>query len=319
MTQPDKKQVTDKVALLMEETGCERGEAELALEMCGFELEKAVKAVPRLLKNIVVLKGKFRLPQEHQFGLILAVLNLKSRAVLRTRAVVSFNPAVYGVSLAKDWFEFEKYLFGCRLWEGSLQAESQEIEQNLAAHFRTATGSPAFSSEPGVDVSAEVAGVLGPFFQGAAVDLNVRKEILDLGQFQSLGPSEAAPARRPRRSTAGQEYEPLILKIGLDEDEAGVPAEELRAGDLVSARIVDTRDIAQYLSKLFGCYSEKGPQPVAAPIEAVESGEEGTLVRVRMAVGVCGDAQVPPGKKLKVQRGQEQRPVPWWRRFFLGQ
>src|SRR5687768_6010354 len=117
----------DKIALLMEETGCDRGEAELALEMCGFELEEAVRALPRLLKNIAVVKARFVHPERDRFGLLLAVLNTKSCAVLRARAVVSFNPAVYAASLEKDWFEFEKYLYGCRLWEGSLQAESFEI------------------------------------------------------------------------------------------------------------------------------------------------------------------------------------------------
>ena len=49
----------DKIELLMEETGCDRGEAELALEMCGFDLEEAVRQIPRLLNDICALKGKF--------------------------------------------------------------------------------------------------------------------------------------------------------------------------------------------------------------------------------------------------------------------
>ena len=54
----------DKVALLMDETGCDRAEAELALELCGYDLENAVAAVPRLFQNILVLKGRLRSPQE---------------------------------------------------------------------------------------------------------------------------------------------------------------------------------------------------------------------------------------------------------------
>ena len=65
----------DKIALLMEETGCDRGEAELALELCGFELEAAVKAIPRLLKNILVLKGRFFDPEQPRFAALLAKLD----------------------------------------------------------------------------------------------------------------------------------------------------------------------------------------------------------------------------------------------------
>ena len=116
--------IPDNIALLMAETGCDQAEAELALEMCGYEVELAVKAIPRLLKNIVVLKGKFIAPELNQFGLLLVILNIKTRKLVRSRAVLSYNPAVYAVSLDRDWFEFEKHLYGCRLWEGSLQTES---------------------------------------------------------------------------------------------------------------------------------------------------------------------------------------------------
>jgi len=68
--------IQDKIALLMEETGCERGEAELALEMCGYQVEEAVKAIGRLLRNIVVLKAKFLHSEQSQYGLFLVVLNL---------------------------------------------------------------------------------------------------------------------------------------------------------------------------------------------------------------------------------------------------
>lgn len=326
----------DKIALLMEETGCDRGEAELALEMCGFEVEKAVKAIPRLLKNIVVLKGKLVSAPQHQFGLILVVLNLKSQTLLRTRAVLSYNPAVYGVALEKDWFEFEKHLYGCRLWEGSLQTESQEIEVRLANHFRSFAASAAFkagAAQSGDLLTQELAGVLEPVFHKAPIQLQVRKEILDLGQFQSLrSEPESAQAHRqsPRsRLSASRADEPLLLKITLEQDPAGVLAADLRAGDIVSAQISDPRDIAQYLAKLLGGYSQEGPLAIAAPVEAVEtegarydaaSAASTALIRVRFAVGVCGDASVSQDSRMKVVRNPHQagtEAVSWWRRFFI--
>src|SRR5439155_6607012 len=98
----------------MEETGCDQGEAELALEMCGYRVEEAVKTIARLLRNIVVIKGKFMHPDSSQFGLFLIILNIKALDLLRCRAVLSFNPEVYSVGLEKGWFEFEKFLYGCR-------------------------------------------------------------------------------------------------------------------------------------------------------------------------------------------------------------
>jgi hypothetical protein len=307
----------DKIALLMEETGCDRGEAELALEMCGFEVEEAVKAIPRLLRNIAVVKARFAHPDLDKFGLLLAILNTKSGAVLRVRAVLSFNPAVYAVSLDKDWFEFEKHLYGCRLWDGSLPGESFDIEKRLALHFGDAAAVAKLARESTAEVSARVSTLLQEAFRARPKNLQVVREILDVGQFNLR--SEHDPARKPA-SKQRRDDELLVLKVALDEDPAGVGPRELRAGDLVSVRITDQRDIAQYLAKLFGGHSEGGPVSIPAPVEAIEADPDKVLTRVRFSVGVAGDALTKPDKKVKVSRGAaraaEQKS--WWQRFFRG-
>lgn len=309
----------DKIALLMEETGCDRGEAELALEISGFQVEEAVKAIARLLRNIVVLRGKFVHAGDDQFGLFQLVGNLRTGGLLRSRAVLSFNPAVYNAGLDRDWFEFEKQLYGCRLWEGSLQGESLEIEQSLGQHFRQPAAAERLGKADEEALSKEVSGVLAALFKAPVRKLSVKREILDLKQFQSLNPDHdrAAKARAAsKRSTD----ELLVLKVTLEESADGVAAQELRAGDLVAAGIVDKRDIAQYLSKLFGGYSEKGPVPILVPVEALESSAQGLLARVRFSVGVCGDAVVARDTKVRVVRypsaeaGSET--TSWWKRFF---
>jgi len=313
----------DKIELLMEETGCDRGEAELALEMCGYEVEAAVRQIPRLLNDICALKGKFVRPTVNQHGLFLVVLNLKSRKVLRARAVMSYDPAVCAVGLDEDWFVFEKHLYGCRLWDGSLPAESLEVEQRMAAHFRAAE--PAvfdrLRAAGGDEVVAELVAPLRSHFRDHSLSLRAKKDILDLGQFQSLRKVPAPAAKRGRpESGASLEEDLLVLKITLEEDPEGVPAAELRAGDLVFARIVDGRDIAQYLARLFGGLTASGPVPIEAPVEAIESSPAGTLARVRFAVGVAGDGVVTGDKRLKASRGAASGRADgsWWKRFFKG-
>lgn len=307
-----------KIELLMEEAGCTREQAVQALVASNGDVEEAIKAVARLLRHIVVVKGKFHNPEANQFGLLMLAVNVKTREVLRSRAVVSFNPAVYEADLEKDWFDFERHLFSCRLWEGSLQTESLEVERALSERFgsleddalRSLGGDEA--PAPTADVSAALKVVLG-----TTARLKLKKDVIDVGRFKSL---EAAPSRSNSRAKAPAKAaeDPLVLKISLEQDPVGIAASELRAGDMVSARIVDGRDIAQYLAKLFGAFSETGPVPVLAPVEAVESGPEGLLARVRFAAGVCGDAVVPIDSRLKVVRVvvRNRESHSWWRRFF---
>lgn len=306
-----------KIALLMEETGCDQDQARQALEQCGYQLSEAVKTLARLLRHIVVLKAKFAYPELDQFGLFMVVLNVKTGALLRAPAVLSFNPAVYAVSLDEDWFEFEKRLYGCRLWEGSVQAESLEIERALADHFRREEAAvlAAQVHEDAPDLTGELSGLLRRLFKTDRVPLKLRKDVLDLGQFQSLSQKPQRP--REKRPSAPAEDQ-LVLKIELEQERAGMSAREMRAGDMVSARVVDSRDIGQYLAKLFGGYSDAGPVPILAPVEAVESEGDQVLVRVRFSAGVCGDAKAPLDSRLKVVRiaVRNQETHSWWRRFF---
>jgi hypothetical protein len=311
----------EKIALLMEETGCDQGEAELALEMCGYRVEEAVKAIGRLLRNIVVIKGKFMNHEAGQFGLFLAILNIKAFDLLRCRAVLSFNPAVHEVALDKDWFEFEKFLYGCRLWEGSVPAESLELEKRLAEHFRDSP--PAALEHLGRDeteaVKTDLSRLLGRLFGGEPVKLSLRKDILALGEFHSLSGEKRGLRRARSKAVKGEEQ--LVLKIELVADGGGMAASEMRVGDMVSTRIVDPRDIAQYLSKVFGGHSETGPMPILAPLEAIEASSEGEmLARVRYSTGVCGDAKVLREARHKVVRVavRNQEGHSWWRRFFRG-
>ncbi|MBI4422754.1 MAG: hypothetical protein HY554_03450 [Elusimicrobia bacterium] len=304
----------DKIELLMRETGCEQGEAELALELCGYEVEKAVAAVPRLFQNIAVLKGKLRDEGEALYGKFLVILNLKDRSLVRARSVVSYNPAVYSAKLEEGWFDFEKHLYACRLWDGSLQALSQEVEQLLASFFATPEAAPLFEETAGTldGRGAELLSVLlARRFTPDRLAVVLHRDVLDMGQFQQLGDASRRPARS--RSKRGIPAGSLILRIALEPQVDGLPAGELRAGDLVSAIITDSRDIAQYLSKLFG--PAEGTSSLLVPVEAVERGPGAEVgVRVRFSLGVCGDVNLPPDIRLKVVR--RAAPTPWWKKLL---
>ncbi|HVE13610.1 MAG TPA: hypothetical protein VNI01_09470, partial [Elusimicrobiota bacterium] len=180
--------MNDKVGILMEETGCDRGEAELALELCGYDVESAVQAVPRLFQNILVLKGRVLVRSESLYGLWLVILNLKGRSLMRARAVLSYNPAVFSSELDRHWFDFEARLYACRLWAGTIQASSQEAEQILAAHFASPKAAAFFEEGRGLeneDFAALRADLSARF---GDVEVEARQDLLDMGQFREVRP-----------------------------------------------------------------------------------------------------------------------------------
>lgn len=306
----------DKIDLLIGETGCDRAQAELALQTCGYDLARAVQEIPNLLKDLLAIKVKLR-TDGPLYGLWLSILNLKTRKLLRARSVVSYHPAAWLAPLEGEWFEFEKYIYACRLWEGSLQNLSQEVEQAVGGFLGSEEASPLYKElrlgPQGVEQArTDFMSVLSPVLP-PDLELVMKAEVLTLGQYQSFRREPVVASSHP---PPGQTS--LVLRVALEGDAAGTPVSELRAGDMVYAQIIDPRDIAQYLAKLFGGRSAEGLQPLVVPIEVVEESAEGgpgaLWVRVRFTVGISGEAHVPGTVRLRLQK--EPSAEPWWRRWL---
>src|SRR5262245_43442307 len=118
----------EKVRLVMEETGCDQSQAQVALELARFDVAKAIRAMGSLLRHINVLKGKSRVEGSSLYGLFLLVADVKSSFPMRLRCVFSHNPAVYETDLTAPWYDVERQIYGHRLAEGSQQHLSQELE-----------------------------------------------------------------------------------------------------------------------------------------------------------------------------------------------
>lgn len=308
----------------MEETGCEQGEAELALEMCGFDVEKAVRAIPRLFHNIAVLKGKFRVEADTLYVLFLVILNLKNRSLLRARSVASFNPVVFDISFTEGWFEFEKHLYACRLRSGSVQPLSIEIEDFLGRFFASRESLPFYSANAQEGIRGrELQSIHEPLsrrFHPHEVGLVMHKDVLDLGQFQEIGGGSGGlePAGRlgrpqPVRRRRPEKNTTLVLRISLDGSSDGIAAGDLAGGDMVHAQITDGRDIAQYLAKLFGA-EPRAPKSLLVPVENIEHRADEVCIRVRFSVGVCGEIILPKNVRLKAAR--KNAPSPWWKKLW---
>jgi hypothetical protein len=242
---------------------------------------------------------------------------------LRARAVVSYNPSVYQSDLEQHWFDFEARLYACRLWTGTVQELSQEVEQVLSSYF--ASEQAKFFYEEGVELQPKDFDALRTALSAkfnAPVDLTAQQDVLDMGQFRDVRPPAAEAERPPKRNPKGPSGPGLgpggVLVLAIDfvkDEESGMAVKQLCAGDLVYTTITDPRDIAQYLSKLFGARSEEGPTPLPVPVEAIERDEKGAVaVRVRFSAGVCGDLSLGPDEKIRAIARPSN--LPWWKKIF---
>lgn len=293
------------VRLLMEETGCEQGEAELALELAGNDLEKAIRTIESLLRHIFALKGKVFFPGQNLYGLFLAVIDAKAGEALRLHSVVSYNPALFENQLSMDWFSYEKAIFSYRLDEGSIPDFTQANEQKLAAHLRSRKEVLAGGK------AQDLTSVLEEFFKGLPATPEIATEELNLAQFRQLPGTGAASSART--TEAGQESGVVLLQVGLLEDEAGKEAPKLAEGEVVLSKITDERDIAHYLAHLIGGKSGGEMIPLPSSVRKVASTDGECEVQVYLAPGVAGIAKIGADKKIRVIEAGNH---PWWKKII---
>jgi hypothetical protein len=295
----------EQARLLMEETGCEQGEAELALELAGNDLEKAIKTIGSLLRHISAIKGKLFFPQKNLYGLVLVVVNTKTQEILRLRTVLSYNPALFENSPAMDWYAFEKAIFSFRLDGGSLPDDTQEFEHKLRPYLLAQRDVLVQRDPP------TMTALLRDFFAPETADVSLVAEELNLTQFRQL-PNDGS---QPSKKVAANENDPgtVWLQVSLVEDKGGPEASRLQEGDMVLSQITDTRDIAHYLAHLIGGVREGAMIPLPAVVKKVAVNTEESEIQLHYAPGIVGIAHV--GNDVRIQI-LETKTQPWWKKIF---
>jgi hypothetical protein len=289
----------------MEETGCEQGEAELALELAGNDLEKAIRTIGSLLRHIYALKGKFCFPARNLYGLILLVINAKTRQILRYRMVISYNPALYENTPDMDWYALEKLIYSYRLDEGSLPDLTQNSEEKLHAHLLAHADALA-KCDPD-----EMGRLVSAFFAPENVSITFGAEELNLSQFRQMPADENHPnSRSPVREG---EQGVVWLNVGLVEEKDGKEACKLVEGEVVLSEINDERDIAHYLAHLIGGRRDGSMIPLPAVVRKVSMNDGESEIQVYYAPGIVGIARVKNDQQVKVL---ENRTQPWWKKII---
>ncbi|MBL8023698.1 MAG: hypothetical protein JNK54_05380 [Elusimicrobia bacterium] len=343
----------DKIQLLMEEASCDRAEAELAMSLVGYDLEKAIRTIGTLLRHIVVVKGKFLEVSQNLHGLLLLIADTRREHFIRARAVVSYNPALFETGLTPHWYDFERSIYAARLGEGTLQHVSQDLERSYIERLETRRDD--FFSALKSPEKRDLPAVLNDGFSASfprGVQSEFRPEVIDWNQFRrfpikgedrgSLGaspprgsgagfskgggsPSEMAHDEKgkghdplswsepPLENRLHGAGETLRIEMELVGDPNGPLASEVREGDRITVMLSDGRDIAHYIAKLFGAMNEKGPRPIDAPVETIQREKGRVRFYVRLSAGILGLAEVPETTPIRVSPREEES---WWRRFL---
>jgi hypothetical protein len=294
---------SDHLKLLMEETGCEQSQAELALNLSDNNLEKAISTIGFLLKLIKIFKIKLIFPKENIYGLVQVAINMKTSEVLRLSTAFSQNPEIYEISENIDWFSFEKAIFSARLEAGSLEKYTQNIEENFRLYVQQAIKEIIFVS------ADEISDTIKAFFSPTNIDIKVLEEELNLTQFKKFPNQNLRTDIMPCK---GYDIGFVKLDAKILEDEDGKPIKKIQEGERVLSVITDQRDIAHYLLHLIGGKENGIISPIPATVQKVYYKNESFEVHLYYASSISGIAIVQKNSKLKTL-GEKQL---WWEKIL---
>jgi hypothetical protein len=200
--------------LLMEETGCNRSEAELAFSLSNNNFGKAITAIGFILKFITTFKIKIIFPKENIYGLIHIAVNIKTSEIARFSVTFSCNPAIYEINTNMDWFSYEKAIFSARLNSGAMETYTKETEEKLKVYIQKAL-------KEFIIISPEnFSSIMKNFFYPNNVSIEIENEELNLTQFKKL------PDYNLKQNSISSSYYDLgfvKLDVKILEDSQGKP------------------------------------------------------------------------------------------------
>ena len=306
----------ENVKILMEETGCDEGQAELALHSTGDNLEKAIKSINQLLKYIVVIKGKFVCDKINVYGQFVVISHLNQKRIVRLSAIVTYDPSIYEEDVDSKWRDFEKKLYAHRLSEGCLHELIQKLEQNLNWQIASDYRRSFFQNLKDRNYE-EITDILRSIISKSLEDpqLKVEMDVEELNLSQFKFPQESTISIeggvKPSLNQAGEPVNrkegAIVLRTELvtDDSSASVEIEKLRKNDLILVKILDSRDIAQYLSHLLGGCKGEEVIPLSTIVEEAREKGNQWVVRTRFSPGIVGEALAE--KRAKVRRLKPQK------------
>ena len=297
----------EKVSLLMEETNCEQAEAEIALELAQYNLEKAIRNIKNILKNIVIIKGKFVVQKKNLYGLFIMILDKKSQAITRLRCVISYNPAIYESDIYKDWDQLEHLIYRYRLQEGSVLSLAHNIEEHFTRQVDTKREKLYKAIE-----SHNLDRIKDLLLQESSLEapeVQLVTEEINLADYQN-SPSRKEPEMLSLKNSAQPDRTTIALEVELFPDIHGKKVSSLAKGDVVLAQITDTREVARYLTKLL---SSKEASYLSVPIEQIIQKDAEAELYLHFTPRITGHAKIKTSSRVKVVK---EGAVPWWKRLF---
>ncbi len=310
-----------KVKELMYATGIDEKLATLLIEFTGGDVNGGKKIVESMPKDYIVLKVRYMGHKTHYYGIVLIVLNLKTKDIDDLYVIVDKNIEASQINSKLKFEDFKegivKYIkernpnldmIG-RLRESINTMEFKDSIFNKLGKdnkFDTEQLKLVFSelffkvlTESNCAIKIEIEEVdLFRLHKSSDEYIIKREEEHDLDDDKS----EDYDEKKQKEEVHIRNISLVLLKIeAVLSPIKGIPISEMQPGDQIMVKIIDEREIGDYLAKLLGAKENEELLPVSATIKEMSVQEEtgSVMMLVHFGPGIAGKMFIPPEIKVE--------------------
>lgn len=282
----------DKIKLLMETTGCNQYEAELAYKSAKGNFVEALDFLNRVSPGLGIIKCKFIITERYIYGMFLIIYDVKQQSILTVSTLVSSNPVIYEFNLSSCWEDMERFIYSNRLEDWADVGLSNKLQEKILSLFEGGIiTSDIRDDERFKDIIKEVFST-----DNYSMDIDFSTEAYKTQSITDTSTQQDLIKEIPLNK--------IVITLELIEDpKHGVAAKLLSEGDVVWVRVSDTRDIAEYLFSCMGGIIDGKVVPLACQISSVEKSKdisEENILWFRFTDTIVGYARVSREFKAKV-------------------
>ncbi|MDI6786077.1 MAG: hypothetical protein QMD92_05140 [bacterium] len=302
----------DNAYLLMSKTGCTQEQAELVLESTEGNVEQAISIITVVSnKNVFIAKGRFACKTEKLFGLFLIQANNTTKELEKLEVIVTRNALLCQCDVDSNWDKFERVINSVSVRKSELSNRNMsKLHHGIIDLFNSEEKANIFILLGSNDVD-KLKGILSVKIGKTLDDPNIEM-VLSIDQMtgsekpftggKGLSEIDGLGKKDIGKQGIDTSASKIILQTALVlSPVSGVLVSELKSGDRVAAKIIDTTGIGQYLAELMGANRKDQIIPIIAYIESIIPTEmDKVRVMLKYGHGVYGETLISKSAKIKI-------------------
>lgn len=317
----------NKAKELMYATGADEKLAEMLIKFTGGDVEGAKKIIQAMPKDYLALKIKYMGHKTHRYGIILIVLNMRAKTIEDVYTIVD-NKLI--ASQLDSTLPFEAFKLSIINYikkndpnlemMGRLRdaINNTEIKDQI---FSNLLKEDKFDAEKLKVIFSEL---IFKVLTESNSAIKIEQEEVDLFRIhRSITPDESSDENKDEKievestdnsdNAVKEEIHIRNISLVLLKTEPvlspvrGTLLSELQLGDEIMVKIVDEREIGEYLADLLKAKKDNNVIPIPATIKDIKKQDEtgNMMILVQFGPGIAGKMYVPADIKIEVPFSEE--------------